>query len=411
LKYSHTIFLLTVLAAIPSIAAATSYDVASTTVTRAQAYGPDTITFYGFNPLRWIPSIKASVTVSAAPTPPPSVLPPSSSGTKGFVGPLNTVKEIDAALKSIELQSIPSARRSVEPAASDLDALVNDAPDNAAKNAVQDPAVHTAGIAFRHLLDTDRPLLVEIADDIPKAAGGTEAEKQSLLKRVSEASNTIDGLLTSYPFFVRAPDKFFVAQDFESSYEANCGGLLAGSSSTVVTLTLTSRTDSKTTKLDDVTVQCLSRIAVTGGFIFSSLPQRTFTAIGANSALPSPAPGAPTPPPATIQQSVSSSVRPVPFAFVNVSMSQRCLEHCWFASFGAGVNSGSASGSTTVDFATGATYSLFRYLFLSVGAHLGQVNYLANGYSPNGPIAAGATVPTLTRSQIGAFLGITFGSH
>jgi hypothetical protein len=243
-----------------------------------------------------------------------------------------------------------------------------------------------------------------------RAVGTSDPTRTAALITRATADNTaVQAILLSYPPLVNNTIR---DSDFKKDVDIDCAGLGIGGDAVTITLTLTTIATPAQSVVSNAEVDCLSRIAVSGGFIFSGLPQRTFAAQATNSALPAPPAGAATPPPATVEESVSSSIRPVPFAFVHYGLSRVCAEQCLFVSFGAGANSGGASGATAVDFATGLTYGLSRYLFLTGGVHLGQVTELTSGYTVGGPITSGTTtVPTKTRMRTAAFIGITFGSH
>ncbi len=385
--------------------AAEIVDVRNGPQTPDQIGGPVKVRFIGINPIRF----KARLQNKQKVVPPPAA--PFGLTATGNKLPTPAVPGAPACQGSgtANAQTLDADRSSavqkIQALADEADKILTTAandgdPDGqttanrfADKNGAFQVAYHSAKCAFQKLRD----------DVVPtNPATG------------SASFTAVTNLIAAYPFltFDDVQTLQVRASDVERDQDVACRFLQGGSSTNTITLTLTPLTaagSDSNVEVSTADVKCLGQVAVSAGFIFSSLPQRTFQAVAANGALPAPAAGAPTPPPATIQEMASASVRAVPFAFVHVSPGSRCSENCMFLSFGAGINSGSASGATTVDFAGGLTWSFLRYMYLTGGVHLGQRTDLAPGYSLGGPIAAGATVPTITRTKTAYFLGVTFG--
>jgi hypothetical protein len=159
-----------------------------------------------------------------------------------------------------------------------------------------------------------------------------------------------------------------------------------------------------------VTVECSSRVFVSSGFAFSSLPQRTYSAVVQNQLRgTSPtAAAAPTPAPyAVIVDTNVSQIRPIPSVLANVRLSD--APKPLFGSFG--VTLSSSSTASVFDYLGGLSYSLDRTMTLTGGVHLGQVTELASGYQLGDLIAPGSAPQTTTRLKTGFFMGITFGNH
>jgi len=215
-------------------------------------------------------------------------------------------------------------------------------------------------------------------------------------------------LATAYPFLATSSGTL-TTRDFERAQSISCKGLLGGSSTSTLTLTLTPRTappgQTGNTEVSTVVVRCLGQVAVSGGFAFSSIPQRTFQALPVNNA------GTPTA--ATVQEQSTSSVHAIPMAFVHVAPSPSCnaKESCTFISFGLGLTSSSSTTADNVNFALGLTQSFSRYAYFTGGLILGQETVPSPGYAPPAAIAVGATVPTTTRQRTGWFAGISFGAR
>jgi hypothetical protein len=379
------------------------YDVHLGTVSGIKTEGPAAIRFIGINPVRYTATLTVNETTQAAPTPPAALI------GQGTVTPASGTSLQNASQKTLDglrAQLDADVTPAIGAAQSDLDPLAS-AVDNAFATQDQVAAINassaftTAQADFTKLRDKALPEIKSVEAQMAQATG-SDASRAALTTTIATDRSAITSLLSTYPFVVRG----FTDSDIQRERTVSCGALLGGSSTSVVTLTLTSRASATDTQASDVTVLCLGRVAVSGGFIFSSLAQQAFVAQPTNSALPSPPPAM-----ATIQLSSSSSIRAIPIAFVHVSPSESCGEQCFFLSFGAGFNTGASTTGTTVDFAGGVTYSLARYVFITTGANLGQVNQLAPGYHIGDPIAAGAQVPTVTRTQTGFFVGITFGGR
>lgn len=356
-------------------------------------YGPTTVQFIGFNPVRFTASVQGTRTTT--PLPLPGFVP------KSLVSP--TVDSINADLVDA-VSTTSKTRIDIAIFASQVD---QDLKAGSNMDVVATAAVAQQGDARRDILKLQQETLPALEADAASISklNTTSAMKADLAKSVSSQTTDSLSVLQSY-LFLGGP---LSAADFSiSAAPENCGGLMGRAGTTTETLTLTDRQNPAKTSTYSVTVACPSAIALSAGFIFSGLRQHTFAAIPNNTALPAPPVGQPTPPPATVQDTNRVAFRPLPFAFVHLALQRQCMEHCLFASFGAGLN-GSTSGAN-VDFATGLTYGVFRYMYLTAGLHLGQTTEPAAGYSVGSPIAVGASVPTVTRTQSAFFLGISFGT-
>lgn len=390
--------------------------------TGSRTTGPAHVFFVGINPFKYANdpnALKVSHTPSAAPTPPAALIGGTGVGGAGGAGRFSalatarTASDLDSPDKISKYLDgvddlLTTTRNDIATLAIAVDRFAGSkTPAHDVTDAKTDPAWAPA----KDDVDTLKRVQMNVLNGLPsqiRKLGGTDAVVTALVTRATADAAAAQQVMTTYPLLLTGARD----SDFERDSDVDCAGLGAGGDTVTLTLTLTTLTTPAQSVTSDTQVNCPSRIAVSGGFIFSSLPQRTFSAQATNSALPAPPAGAATPPPATVQESVSSSIRPVPFAFVHYGLSRVCADQCMFVSFGAGVNSGGASGSTTVDFAGGLTYGLSRYLYLTAGVHVGQVTELTSGYTVGGPIASSTTtVPTQTRMRAGPFIGVTFGGH
>jgi len=368
-----------------------------------QTGGPVTVRFIAINPVRFKIQLQNKQKVVPPPAAPFGLSPtanklptPNNAAPPACVGSPSDVLDTVRKQASADVQLLAAEADRV------LAAAASEGDSNA--QATANRFTDQRGTAFQHAYQNANCDFKKLRDDVTTGAA-------------SPALTAASNLIAAYPFLTfDIPVLQVRAADVERDQDVTCRFLQGGSSSNTVTLTLSplanvaagNPTDTTGVEISTAEVRCLGQVAVSAGFVFSSLPQRSFQAVAANATLPAPPAGAPTPPPATVQEQSSASVRAIPFAFVHVSPT-RCSENCLFISFGAGINSGSSSGASTVDFAGGLTWSLLRYMYVTGGVHLGQRTDLAPGYTLGGPIAAGATVPTVTRTRTGYFLGVTFG--
>jgi hypothetical protein len=191
---------------------------------------------------------------------------------------------------------------------------------------------------------------------------------------------------------------------FYATVPENCTNLFGGGRSTLVTIT---RYDNVA---NSVTVNCPTRVFGSVGYAFSGLPQHTFTAVASNNTLPQAPAGSPTPPPATIQETSFSDVRPMPVVLLNVRFNpEEPGDNGIYASFGVSVNS--SPQSNTIDYFAGVSYSLARSLILTGGVTLAPTTALAPGYNIGDPIASNGMPPTVTRLKSAVFLAISYGAH
>jgi hypothetical protein len=184
----------------------------------------------------------------------------------------------------------------------------------------------------------------------------------------------------------------------------DCSGLYGASRTTTITVNRSPNV------ANSVTVTCSAREFPSIGYAFSALPQRQYSAVPANSNLPQPPSGSPTPAPATVQQTSYSDIRPMPIVLLNVRFAaEEPGDNGYYGSSGVSVNSSPAS--TTLDYLGGISYSLGRSLIATAGVELGPTTILAPGYNIGDPIAANGSPPTVTRLRSAIFLAITYGSH
>jgi hypothetical protein len=185
----------------------------------------------------------------------------------------------------------------------------------------------------------------------------------------------------------------------------DCTDLFGGSRSTTITV------QRSPGQQNSIIVDCPSRVFTSEGFAFSFIPQGTYAAVASNSAIPQAPSGSPTPPPATVEQTAYSDVRPIPVVLLNVRFSApEPNDNGLYMSFGISLNSSSIS--TQLDYLAGLSYSLSRSLIFTAGASISPQNVLLPGYQVGQPIAAGGgSPPTTTHTRIAPFLAITYGAH
>jgi hypothetical protein len=195
-------------------------------------------------------------------------------------------------------------------------------------------------------------------------------------------------------------DPLTIAQYF---YEADvrCGALFNAGREKTITLTL-GASDTR-----DVTVVCPTPVFVSVGIGTDGLSNRTFTSVAPNTAgQPAPAAGA-TPQPSVIAENDRTS-RVLAQTMLHLGLGEPSDDGSGFAyslGVGAPVFSGGGGG---VDLLTGFSYVYRRTVVITAGIAYGKTLDLAPGYAVSGPLAPGATVPTLKRYGSAFFFGVSF---
>ena len=421
--------------AVPAIAAGPAdFDLSKSPLPLQHLIGPQKMVFYGINPA--LNSVQVVINASEAPAtaipsqlvsisaggasppskatpikvggPPPSPTPPPPTP----MAEPQSLADVTRALGLVSQQTI-TANQSLVPLRTVIGKLENNTQSfSDLPNSVQaDNSYQGASSAFAQIA-IDRKILAGYPDVI-RAANPTKlgakkgADITNAIDKVNKAIDTIDKLVSSYPFVARGP----VISDFERIVIVDCNALLGGSRTYDIKVTLTDLTDAAQKQESDVTVRCLSRFAYSGGFGFAYFNEKTYYARSANAAVPGPGPSAT--PAATVQVSSSTGARATVFAFAHYATSPYCDEQCLYYTFGTAIitGSGPSGGNTNLEFGTGFSAGLSRNMFITVGAALGQIQILAPGYSVGTPIAAGASVPTVNQQRLAPFLSITFGGR
>jgi hypothetical protein len=391
----------------------------SSATTGSQFVGPAKVVLNGANPLKYV--VKVSVTVSATPGPTPSFV-PTGTGAKAEINPADN--DIQTKLKQAA-DNIRLAQANYSALSARIDAVLGSADfssDTSIKKAITtiaDLGTSDYRTAVTTLATTNMTTsMYDVLEGAKTAIGALPAADQQKVALQTLYDDTNAQFTALVPLATRfnAVKAYFDTGDvsiFQQSYADDCSerhGNTTTTTKVLFTLTPVDKNDSTVSSVtDDVSIACESPIALSAGFVFSSLPQRTYSAVTTNTAGVAP----PTPAPsATVQESSTSSVRVVPFGFVHARIDSNPSRPLFFT-FGVGINSnsGSASTGTTIDYAAGFSYSIAEYVFISIGGHLGQVTTAASGYSPGSRVPVGATIPIQTKSQVAPFLGISFGTH
>jgi hypothetical protein len=173
--------------------------------------------------------------------------------------------------------------------------------------------------------------------------------------------------------------------------------------SSKLTISKTDRTAASATAVtrDVLTVNCYSRVAVTGGFNFSTLDEREFSVVQAAGDTPG----------STVKKfgfTSRSSFRPNPLMLLNVRFTDRPVYN-WHASFGAVVDLKGQTG-TDVEPVAGMSVSIRRIIFLTPFAvHFGRVNRLAGGFKEGDLVPESVATPPVEKAwKVGYTAGITF---
>jgi hypothetical protein len=214
---------------------------------------------------------------------------------------------------------------------------------------------------------------------------------QAAVKQLQALQATVLSNVSVSRFFVEIPE--------------DCNGLYGAARTTTITV---QRYDNEK---NSVVVTCASRVFTTGGFAFGFIPQRTYTAVAANPAVPQAPPGSPTPPPAMIEEGAVSDIRPIPVVLLNVRFApgEGPIDNDFYLSFGVSVNSGPQT--TTLDYLAGLSYSISRQMVITGGIQLGPENTLLPGVATGQGIAVNTQPQTITRMRLGPFVAITYGPH
>ncbi|HZH30034.1 MAG TPA: putative Ig domain-containing protein [Pyrinomonadaceae bacterium] len=152
---------------------------------------------------------------------------------------------------------------------------------------------------------------------------------------------------------------------------------------------------------DVLTVNCYSRVAVTGGFNFSSLDEREFSVVQSAGAEPG----------ATVKKfgfTNRSGFRLNPLAMVNIRFTENPVYN-WHASFGALVDLKGQTG-TDIEPVAGVSFSIRRLIFITpLALHFGRVNRLAGGFKEGDLVPEAIATPPLEKAwKIGYTAGVTF---
>jgi hypothetical protein len=173
--------------------------------------------------------------------------------------------------------------------------------------------------------------------------------------------------------------------------------------SSKLTISKTDRTTDNATAVtrDVLTVNCYSRVAVTGGFNFSTLDEKEFSVVQAAGETPG----------STVKKfgfNSRSSFRPNPLLLLNVRFTDQPVYN-WHASFGAVVDLKGQTG-TDVEPVAGVSVSIRRIIFITPFAlHFGRVNKLAGGFKEGDLVPESIATPPIEKAwKVGYTAGITF---
>jgi hypothetical protein len=196
---------------------------------------------------------------------------------------------------------------------------------------------------------------------------------------------------------------------FTLSTEVDCQPLFNKNSQTAINLStsdllpLLSGSTPSTSQKVLATVTCQSRFSVSAGVVFSGITQRQF----AITSVPS----------GTSTQNIftrsnSSSFHPMPLAMFNVRLLNFDSKGIWSwtAGFGVAANTKSASsGGSNPEYLIGTGFSILRTIYVSLGADIGQTQYLGGGYKEGQVVPSTiTTAPVVTSTKAGLGLAITF---
>lgn len=149
-----------------------------------------------------------------------------------------------------------------------------------------------------------------------------------------------------------------------------------------------------------VTVSCPSPFAISGGVEMRFLKTSTFGLVPSGST-------------GTNQFGITQNQSTIPMAIALAHV--RLIEDSasrfgLFGSFGIAAHSqGSGTAGSAAEYLAGATFGLFRTMFITAGAHIGQVSALAGGYKVGDAVPTGVTTAPVTGSyKVGFGLAISF---
>jgi hypothetical protein len=365
--------------------------------TGQQITGPALVVFYGVNPLRFEAPQISTARKYTEPSKPTALATPR---------PLPIPPDVPGDILAAE-RGVVAARRAVDIRLAQLDKSkpIQDAINDVADAINKDQQFGDAVTAFVKL-QVDQKALITISSP-------TTAEQNQL----ADMAALLSKYLVLSPPDPSKPD--VSAADISADSTEPCSGLRGGSAVDTVTLTLTKLkpptltsttfqipdTPGDDTQTSNAIVNCLGSIAVSTGYLFSTLRQNSFDAIATNPALSQPHQSA-TPPPATVQQ--SNANMNLPTAYVHFAP-WGCGETCGFLTFGTTITSNGSSGANSLNFVFGGSVSVYRYAFMTLGLNLGQVATPAAGYEPGQAVPAGTKIPTVNNTHVGIFLGVSFG--
>lgn len=194
------------------------------------------------------------------------------------------------------------------------------------------------------------------------------------------------------------------AAAFQQEAFVSCQTDEAEGKSSKLTISKTDRTAANATAItrDVLTVNCYSRVAVTGGFNFSTLDEREFSVVQAAGETPG----------STVVKKFGftsrSSFRPNPLMLLNVRFTDRPVYN-WHASFGAVVDLKGQTG-TDVEPVAGVSVSIRRIIFITPFAvHFGRVNRLAGGFKEGDLVPESVATPPIEKAwKVGYTAGVTF---
>jgi hypothetical protein len=149
-----------------------------------------------------------------------------------------------------------------------------------------------------------------------------------------------------------------------------------------------------------VTVSCPSPFAISGGVEMRFLKTSTFGLV------PSGTTGA-----NQFGITQNQSTIPMAIALAHVRLIEDSASRFGlFGSFGIAAHSqGSGTAGSAAEYLAGATFGLFRTMFITAGAHIGQVSTLAGGYKVGDAVPTGVTTVPVTGSyKVGFGLAISF---
>jgi len=198
------------------------------------------------------------------------------------------------------------------------------------------------------------------------------------------------------------------ADQFVKSTYVTCGVTVNQSKQVAVKLYTADRTASFTSqpvtltaaKDPFVTVNCPSPFAISAGIEIRFLKTSTFGLV------PSGSSGANQ---FGITQDQSTIPMPVALAHVRIAEDDGS-RFGLFGTFGVAAHSqGSGTSGSAAEYLAGLSFGMFRTMYITAGAHIGQVSSLAGGYKVGDAVPSGVTTAPVTGSyKVGFGLAITF---